>query len=389
MKKGKYSDLAISLARESLTSDVSPSGKPWVQAFESEFSQRVGDEYGIAVNSATSGLHAALLACGVGPGDEVIGPGLTVVMDAYATVFANATPVFADVEPDSWNIDPKSVRTKITARTKAIISVSWLGLPSNLAELRKLCDEFGLFLIDDSAETIPERDLLPPGWKSADLRVFSFESKKHMPTGGEGGMVTTSNPDLAEKVRKYAGLGYKHLTPTAGRTSLASNVSQKPNYLRFDRVGPNYRMTPTTAAIGLGQMVELDAKLRLRKRNAELLFESLSKFDFITFQTSNFSDFHTYYAFGFCLDEEFSMSDWERIYSSFSEQTGFGFYANQAVPYKEVSLLDYAPSQPLKVAESLQPRIIAMKTNLLTEEDMHLQAGSIQNSLREIERVAS
>lgn len=382
MHLGKYTPEALDLARLSLLADEDETGNSWVSSFEEKFSSRVGDDFGIGVNSGTSGIHAALLAVGVGPGDEVISPALTVVMDAYATLFCGATPVFADVLEDSWNLDPESVRKKITPKTKAVLTVSWLGLPSNLAELARICNEHKIALIDDSAEYIPRLGIFPPGWNEVDLRIFSFESKKHLPTGGEGGMVTTSDSSLAESVRKYSGLGYKHLSASQGRTSLAASTSQRPDYLRFEKLAPNYRMTPTTAAIGLGQMNGLEETLALRVKCGEIIREYLQGFDSLAIQGGGLEEFHAYYTFGFALPLGTEVNQWVRIYNHFQLSTGFGFYANQALPYSEPSLSKIVGPQSSPVAENLQPRIIAMKTNLREEKHMRLQARSIADALK-------
>lgn len=382
MHLGKYTSEAIELAGRSLTEDFDEDGKSWVNSFEQKFSTRVGDEFGVSVNSGTSGLHSALLAVGVGPGDEVISPALTVVMDAYATLFCGATPIFADVLEDSWNLDPESVRQKITPKTKAVLTVSWLGLPSNLLELAQICKQEEIALIDDSAEYIPKHGVFPPGWSEVDLRVFSFESKKHMPTGGEGGMITTSDSTLAERSRKFAGLGYKHLSASQGRTSLAASVSQRPDYQRFDKVGFNYRMTPTTAAVGIGQLNGLEEKLALRVKCANLIRDSLQNFESLAFQGGDLEPFNAYYAFGFSLPSGTGLAQWVKIYNYFQSITGFGFYANQSLPYREPSLSEFSESYSCPVAESIQPRIIAMKTNLRDEKEMKLQARAIADAIR-------
>jgi len=153
MHQNKYSEIVQKYAVSALISDINPDdGLDWCSSFENSFSLVAQQDYAVAVNSGTSGLHIALLALGIGPGDEVISPSLTVVMDAFATLYVGATPVFADVSPDTWNIDPSSVESLITPKTRAIISVSWFGLPSNLSDLRAIADKYNLALIDDSAD---------------------------------------------------------------------------------------------------------------------------------------------------------------------------------------------------------------------------------------------
>lgn len=381
MHDGKYSESAITYAGLALKTDVSPvDNLPWVQSFESQFAKYFDMNYAISVNSGTSGLHAALLAAGVGPGDEVISPALTVIMDAFATSFTGAEPVFADVEEHSWNIDPRSVEKLITNKTKAIISVSWFGLPAKLAELSEIAKKNNLILIDDSAETMLPKDLRPADWDKCDIRVFSFESKKHMSTGGEGGMMLTNSAELAEKSRKYAGLGYKHLSASIGRTSLASRVFQNPNYIRFDRIGFNYRMTPVAAAIGLGQLEELNAKLALRRECASKFLDAVKGASYLIPQKTPQGITNSFYTFGIYFDEENAPCSWQDFYDKFAELGGDGYYANCMNPYLEPAYKGGANRQQsftaglCPKAEKLQRGIMALKTNYSRIEHAERQA---------------
>lgn len=395
MHPGKYSPLAVSLAAEALVSDFeTKTGLPWVTAFEEEFANFTKSNFAIAVNSGTSGLHAALMAAGIGPGDEVISPALTVIMDAFATCYLGAIPVFADVDMDTWNIDPKVVESLITERTKAVIAVSWFGLPANLPELRKICDRYGLFLLDDSAETMDLNGLKSSDSVLPDARIYSFESKKHMSTGGEGGMITTDNVELAERIRKCAGLGYKHLTAGKGRTSLASRIFQNPSYERFDSLGFNYRMTPVTAAIGLGQLSNISHLLNSRKQNARLMLESTIGCSWLTPQSfSQDKVDHTYYTFGLAYrGEEVNGISWQEFYDMFCAMGGDGFYSNCKNPYLEPCFKGKTYSGQVfekglcPVAENLQSRIMAFKTNYLDNDYARRQAEILSQLIDEIGR---
>lgn len=395
MHSGKYSPKAISLAVEALTSDVeSGSGLPWVTAFEEEFARFTQSKFAIAVNSGTSGLHAALMAAGVGPGDEVISPALTVIMDAFSTCYLGATPVFADVDKTTWNIDPKLIEALITTRTRAVIAVSWFGLPANLPELRKICDKYGLFLLDDSAETMDLNGLKNKNSVLPDARMYSFESKKHMSTGGEGGIVTTDNEQLAERIRKSAGLGYRHLTAGKGRTSLASRVFQNPAYERFDSLGFNYRMTPVTAAIGIGQLANISQLLNSRKLNAKLMLDAIDGCSWLIPQPLSQDGIdHTYYTFGvsYTGDEARGVS-WQEFYDRFCAMGGDGFYSNCKNPYLEPHFRGKKTlNQVLElglcpIAEDLQSRIMAFKTNYLDEDSARKQSEFLSSLIDEIGR---
>jgi len=377
MHNGKYSESAKRNAVLSLESDIDPiSGLPWVPAFEEAFSKVSKDRYSISVNSGTSALHAALMAFDIGPGDEVISPGLTVIMDAFSTCYVGAVPVFADVDPITWNIDPNEVEKLITNRTKAIISVSWFGLSSNLVELKKLAKKYNLYLLDDSAETLLIGDYQPNLESKPDMRMFSFESKKHLSTGGEGGMLTTDSEILAKKARQAAGLGYKHLTAGRGRTSLASRVFQNPSYERFDAIGYNYRMTPTTAAIGLGQLDSLDTFLESRLLAAKKFSDVVRNVPWLISQPTHADGVgHAYYTYAVRLDTQLRPDvTWQDFYDYFTKIGGHGFYANCKNPYLEPYFLGKKMgSQKFELglcptAEKLQSEIMSFKTNYLDPE---------------------
>ena len=395
MHKGKYSDKAIQLAAQSLTTDTdSDNNLPWVASFEDKFAKFTGFKFAIAVNSGTSGLHASLLSAGIGPGDEVISPALTVIMDAFATVYTGAIPVFADVENETWNIDPNCVEDLITSKTKAIIAVSWFGLPSNLTILRKLCDKYKLLLLDDSAETISVNPLEPDVIYKPDIRVFSFESKKHMSTGGEGGMVVTDDEVLAKKIRQFSGLGYKHLTADRGRTSLAAKIFQNPDYERFDSIGFNYRMTPVTAAIGIGQLSNVELMLNSRIKAAIEYGEATKNCDWLVPQPTHQDGVsHTYYTFGVrFLGLQKRNLTWVEFYQRFTEAGGDGFYANCKNPYLEPIFYGKNYGKQLftsglcPIAEKVQTEIMAFKTNYLDKDVLNKQAELLSKLIDEIGR---
>jgi perosamine synthetase len=224
---------------------------PEVAAFEEEFSAQVSSGLEcIAVNSGTSALNLMLLAAGVGPGDEVIVPSFTFAATANLVAITGATPVFADIEPDFFCFDSEAVEAAITARTKAVMPVHLYGHPAALDQLQEICQRYGLLLFEDSAQAHAAQLNGRPvaTWGSAG--AFSFYPTKNM-TSGEGGMVVTSDPEIARKVR------------------LLRNQGQERRY-ENELVGLNNRMTDLHAAIGRVQLAKLVDWTAMRQANAKL-----------------------------------------------------------------------------------------------------------------------
>ena len=370
-KFGKYIGNELNYVKRYLDTE-NPENKnyPWVQKFEEKFVDLSGSKYAIAVNSATSGLHSALEACNLKPGDEVISPGLTVVMNSFVTLAGNYVPVFADVNPQTWNIDIETILPKVTKKTRVIMPVSLFGLPVDIEPIMKFASENNIKVIDDSAETIMGIYNNKFAGSHADIAVYSFENKKHMTSGGEGGMVITSNKDLAVKVRQHAGIGYKTLTAATGRISLASSEFQNPTYKRHEVLGLNYRMTPLTACVGLAQLERINELVDRRKKVASFFLEAVKNCDWMIPQGTINRANNTYLTVGFkYLGEEQRSIKWKIFYDKYTSAGGDGFYSAWMNPYLENALFGKTFGETVckeglcPNAEDLQKKLMLFKTN--------------------------
>ncbi len=344
---GKYNGNELKYVHEFLTE-----GEDFVNRFEDAFRNKIDQTFAIAVNSGTSALHAALVACDV-RGGEVLMPALCPAMVAFAVIHAGATPIFCDVDQDTHHIDFIEVGKNLTDTTKAILGVSLHGLPIDWSKWQHLEEDGSHILrIDDCAQALGAK-----GIGKADITCFSFEDKKHITSGSEGGMITTNNPELAMRARKFAGLGYKHMTAEAGRTSLAQSTYQDPSYERFDTIGLNYRMSQIQAAVGLGQLERLDHIVARRRACANLILGATD---------SSFSadlwDQHSFYTYPYKKRIQWS---WKEFYNRFIKAGGDGFYALPKVAYNEPALkdhfMDFGADCP--IAEDLQKNVCLFKTN--------------------------
>jgi perosamine synthetase len=355
----KHSGNELEYIRRVLNSECwSATGGSWNNALEREFAELHGVKYAVAMNSGTATLHAALVAMGVGPGDEVISPALTVIMDSAAIIQAGATPVYADIDPHTFNISHHDVARKITDRTKAIIAVSLYGLPPDLFCLKQVAQRHGVRLIEDNAQCILSRYYGRMAGTIGDMASYSFETTKHL-SCGEGGILITDDERLAEIARKVGGHGYRNLRAEEGRVRLNQDVFQNPAYKRHDLIGWNYRLSEFSAAIALAQLERVRELVDRRIRVAGMFLEVMRGCGYFTPQFVPDGVESSYYTLGVLYDGPVPWAEFRRRYV---ENGGDGIYAAWSLPYEEPALAGI-PHDPCHVAESIQPRLMQFKTN--------------------------
>ena len=272
---------------------ASPGDQFWggkeVRALERAFRERFGAPFALAVNSATSGLHCAVAAMGVGPGDEVIVPPYTMSASATTILMTGAVPIFADIEDRTFCLDPASVEAAITPYTRGIMAVNLFGHPARLAPLREIADRHGLFLIEDNAQAPGAVYHGRPAGTIGDLGVFSFNRHKTMQSG-EGGVVIAGSEPLALKVA---------LVRNHGETvAEALKVADLAN-----AVGLNYRMTEMEAAVARVQFSRLDELTAPRVALARRLDAGLKNLTGITPPVVEPDCSHVYYFYVMRYDE--------------------------------------------------------------------------------------
>jgi perosamine synthetase len=252
---------------EVLRSDWLTTG-PAVETFEREFAARCGARHAVAVANGTAALHVAVIAAGVGPGDDVIVPAMTFAATANCVAFQGGTPVFADVDRETLLVDPASIAARLTPRTKAVIAVDYTGQPCDYDALRDLARRRGLVLIADACHAVGGSDRGRPVGSLADLSTFSFHPVKHITTG-EGGMVTTDREEDAAHMRRARNHGFT--TEFRQRERGATWVYE------MVELGWNYRLTDLQCALGLSQLRRLDAWVRARQALAREYARALAR----------------------------------------------------------------------------------------------------------------
>jgi perosamine synthetase len=272
---------------EVLRSDWLTTG-PKVDEFERAFAGYVGAEEAVAVSNGTAALHAAMYALRIGPNDEVIVPAMTFSATANCVVFQGGTPVFSDVDRGTLLINPASVEANITHRTKAIIAVDFAGQPCDYDSLRALANRHRLTLVADACHSLGGSYKGLPVGSLAKLNTFSFHPVKHITTG-EGGMITTNNPELAKRMRVFRNHGIT--TDHRQREALGSWF-----YEMID-LGYNYRITDFQCALGLSQLKKLPGWVTRRQeiaRRYDTSFADVSEIELLGVREELIHAYHLY-----------------------------------------------------------------------------------------------
>lgn len=259
----------IQAVADTLRSDYLTCG-PRIEQLEQKLCEVTGAKYCVAVSNGTAALHIAAMAAGVREGDEVITTPITFAASANCALYCGARPVFADINPDTYNIDPDSIRRCITDKTRAVVAVDFTGQAVELDEIRAICKEHNLILIEDAAHSIGTKYNGQPIGSIADMTTFSFHPVKTV-TAGEGGAVTTNDPVLYQKLL---------LARTHGITRDRSQMvhpTDDPWYNEQVGFGYNYRLTEFQAALLISQLKKLEAFSKRRKEIVKMYDEAFSQ----------------------------------------------------------------------------------------------------------------
>lgn len=241
---------------------------PRVAEFERAFASAIGIGHAVAVSSCTAALHLALVAAGIGAGDEVVVPSLSFIATANAPRYVGASPVFADVDAETLNLTPETVEPVLTDCTRAVILVDQAGVPADLDAMRKLCEPRGIVIVEDAACAAGALYRGRPAGSGADLAAFSFHPRKLLTTG-EGGMVVTPDEGMAVRLRRLREHGMSV-------SAAERHASSQPVIEQYLETGYNFRMTDIQAAVGLVQLGKLERMVARRRELARRYQEELA-----------------------------------------------------------------------------------------------------------------
>jgi perosamine synthetase len=335
------------------------SNGPYLGRFEKNFSEYLGVKHAIVCANGTVALHLALLAAGIGRGDEVIIPTLTYVATANAVTYTGATPVLADSEPDTWNLDPNKIEMLITDRTKAIIPVPLYGHPCDMDLIIRIAKKFGLIVIEDAAEALGAEYKKRKCGSIADISTFSFYGNKIITTG-EGGMVVTNDDALAAQIRLLKGQG----------------MDPQRRYW-FPVVGYNYRLTNIQAAIGTAQLEHVEQQLARRRSIAQSYRRELAGVPGITLPVEKEYALSSYWLFSVLIEEAYGKSrdDTMNMLREYGVETRPFFYPMHVMPIGR----DLA-SDGLRTAETVAAKGVNLPTFYdLSEDDIQYVANILKN----------
>jgi perosamine synthetase len=283
---------------------------PKVGEFESVFADYVGAKYAVAVNSGTAALHAAMFALDIGPGDEVIVPAMTFAATANCVVFQGGTPVFADVDAETLLIDPVSVESHLTIKTKAIIAVDYAGQSCDYDTLKGLARRHRLSLVADACHSLGGLYKEKPVGSLALLNAFSFHPVKHITTG-EGGMITTDNEAFAQRMRIFRSHGIT--------TDHRQREEKGSWFYEMVDLGYNYRITDFQCALGISQLKKLHKWIDRRREIARRYDEAFLKNTRVKPLSVQSESFHAYHLYVVRLNLDGSALDRSVVFGKLRE----------------------------------------------------------------------
>lgn len=346
---------------------------PKVQEFEEKFATYTGAPYAVAVSNCTTALHLSLIVAGISAGDEVICPSMSYIASANAIRYVGANPVFADVETHTYNIDPVDAEKKITARTKAILIVHQIGVPANIDAFQKLCNKYGLKLIEDAACAAGSMYKGKKIGAHSELVCFSFHPRKVISTG-DGGMITTNRKDYYDRLR----LLRQHAM------SVNDRLRHESKRLIFEdhvELGYNYRMTDIQAAVGIKQLEKLDWIVAERRKIAAAYNAAFKNIDCISILTEPEHSYFNYQSYTIFLKPSCPLSRNELMQALLD--SGIASRRGIMTAHRETAYKNEYAGLHLLVSEDLQDRSIILPLYVpMTDVEINYIIETVLNLVR-------
>lgn len=318
---------------------------PEIENFEYELAKYVQMKYCLTFNSGTSALHAALIALGISNGNEVIVPSFTFISTVNSALMVNAKPKFCDIEPSQYGLDPIKLQKGISKKTRCVIPVHYAGLPCQINEIKKICNDNNIPLLEDAAESLGAKIRNKFVGSFGEISMFSFAGNKVLTTG-EGGALVTNSKILYEKLK----LIRSHGRDDAGNYFSSNTVS---NYVSL---GYNWRMSSITAALGLSQLSKLEKLIQIRRKHSLYLSQKLSKIDIIETPNEPKNHRHVFQLYSILLPNQQIRDKLMKFLTSKRIMTKIFF--------SPVHLTNFYQKQkqniPLSITENISKRIVSL-----------------------------
>ncbi len=334
---------------------------PEIEKFEDAIKNYVGCDYCLTLNSGTSALHASLLAYGLGNNDNILVPSFTFISTVNSTKFVGARPIFCDIENETFGLDPKSILTNITEKTRAVIPMDYGGQSCKIEEIKNISDDNNLKLIEDAAEGLGSTVNGKKVGSVADTAIFSFCGNKVLTTG-EGGAIVTNSKEVYEKIKSIRSHGRVDNIP----------YFENPSSSEYIGIGYNWRMSSITATLGISQINKLDKLIKLRQNNASFLSSRLSKHKEIQVPNPPKNYEHIYQMYTILLDNKSLRDDLQKFL--LSKKIFCKIYFNP------IHLMDYYKNDmkyielSLPITESISERVLTLPLypNMTDEEKNYI-----------------
>ena len=342
---------------------------PKTKEFETKIAEFLGVKYAIAVTNCTSALHLALLSIGVKKGDEVLVADYTFPATGHSVLYCGAKPVFCDADSKTYNINPELIKEKITDKTKAIIPVHTFGQPAEMAAILELAEEHNLKVIEDAACALGATYNNDFAGTVGDIGCFSFHARKGITTG-EGGMVVTTNKDLAAKIRKLSVFGMT--------TAWDREKSDRFFIPEFTELGYNYKMSDISAAVGVAQIRKLDKIIERKRVLAKYWDEKLEEIELIDAPYASENGKHIYQSYVALVNRAINRNKLIETLTKKGVQTQIGTYASHIQPV-------YNSNDKCPDSLDIFNRSLALPMYyMLSEEDIDVAAAHLKKTLEEV-----
>ena len=353
------------------------------QRLENLFSDFHSVPYAINFNSGTSALHASLLALGCEDGDEVLTPALSPLMCGLTPYYTGAIPVYVDSDPETFCMDPNDIEKKITERTKVIYVVHIYGGVCDMTNIMRIAKKYDLLVLEDCAQNyLGKDDKGRVVGTTGSVGCWSFENSKQL-TCGDGGIAVCNDKNLATKIRKTGGLGFKILSAKSCAVRTERDMFQDPNWERFDTIGYNFRLSELGAAVAFAQVEKIEKYVGLRRKMGEMYRTLIRNSNLLKSQKQLKGYYYTYYTFSakFCDNNE--KISWYDLRKKHMEYGGDGIFAAAKLLHQEPIFRDLKIGYgETPVAVDLQKKLMNFTTNQANTDEMNKQIDALGKALR-------